>query len=155
MKNKIMKVCAADEIQQKLQTPPFGFITNTDPHQLPGRHWVACYVDENNILEIFDSYGNSPDALSPYITRYMNLFERTLFNHKRLQSSKTKVCGQYCLFYLMCRCRNYSQKEVIDIFNDDFERNDQFVYDFIEQRFHCCIHNTSVFNQICKCINKL
>lgn len=154
MKKTLIGVYAADNIPKKHHPMPYGFIVNTDPHQLPGKHWIACYI-KNNVLETFDSYGHSPGILSPFIKRYMNTFERTLNNTKRLQSSETRVCGQYCFFYLMCRCRGFSMKDITNLFTHDFMLNDQFVYNFIDERFHCCMHHMSEYYQICTCLNKI
>ena len=35
------------------------FIINTDPSYLPGKHWVAVYVD--HMCEYFDSLGKFPN----------------------------------------------------------------------------------------------
>lgn len=155
MKSKIIGVYAADNIPRTLHTLPYGFIVNTDPHHLPGKHWIACFINENCILELFDSYGNLPEKLSPYIKQYVNSFERYLTNNKRLQSSDTRVCGQYCLHYFMSRCRGHSMKNIIDIFSDNFEQNDQFVYDFVEERYYCCMDTSKSVCQSCICMNKI
>lgn len=155
MKRKIIGVYAADEIPKENHTLPYGFIVNTDPINLPGRHWIACFITDKNILETFDSYGNSPDMLSPFIKRYMKTFKQTHINTKKLQSSETTVCGQYCLFYLICRCRGYTMQEIINNFNNNYHTNDQFVYNFIDDRFDCCMHTFSGSPQICKCVNKM
>lgn len=149
MNGKICGVYAVDDIPEKYNTRLSGFIANTDPHTLPGRHWVAFFIDENGDLETFDSYGNSPSLYSENIKRYMNNFERNINNTKRLQSSETRVCGQYCLFYLMCRCKGYSLNDIIKVFSGDFRLNDQFVYNFIYERFSCCMYTTSRFCQSC------
>lgn len=155
MNRKIIGVYAADEKPQRNRQVPYGFIVNTDPLHLPGKHWIACYINKRNMLETFDSYGMQPNALSPFITSYMKTFQNSIMNTKRLQSSNTAVCGQYCLFYLMCRCRGYTQRDIMNIFSRNFKANDEFVYNFIEERFFCCIHPLSSIHQICTCINKI
>lgn len=154
MMHKIIGVYAADEIPRTLHTLPYGFIVNTDPHNLPGKHWIACFINENNILEVFDSFGCLPKKLSPHIEKYVHSFQRYWVNNKRLQSSDTRVCGEYCLFYLMCRCRKQLPKNIIDIFSNDFKINDQFVHDFVEKRFYCCINTSKSFCQSCTYMNK-
>ncbi|CAC5384158.1 unnamed protein product [Mytilus coruscus] len=90
MSKQIIGVFAADQIPFHRSTP-FGFIVNTDPQSLPGKHWIACYVDSNNVLEIFDSYGNSSNIRSLFINRYMKDFHRTMINPQRLQSSNSRT----------------------------------------------------------------
>ena len=33
-----------------------GYIVSTDPHDQPGRHWIALWGTLENVCEIFDSY---------------------------------------------------------------------------------------------------
>lgn len=149
MKYNVCGVYAADKTPQTLRTCK-GFIANTDPHQQLGKHWIAFFYD-NDTLECFDSYGRFPDVYSVYLRQFMRQFYKIKVNKKRLQSNDTAVCGQYCLFYLMCRTRGYSMDQIIDMFNSDHHLNDQFVYTFIDERFHCCMSNSSPTYQICKC----
>lgn len=149
MNREILGVYASDKIPKNYNSLPYGFIANTDPHHLPGKHWVAFYVNEQGVLETFDSYGKAPGEYSPFFTRFMNTFERKLINRKQLQNYNTKVCGQYCLFFLMCRCRRYSMRDIMNIFSYNFEINDQFVNSFINERFYCCINPTTGFCQTC------
>lgn len=103
MKNKILGVYAVDEIPQTLPNLS-GFITNTDPHQRPGKHWISFFV-VSGVLECFDSYGLSPEYYSKSFKSFMSNYSKIEVNTKRLQSRDTTVCGQYCLFYLMCKTR--------------------------------------------------
>ena len=83
----------------------------------------------------------------------MYYFEEQLIKTKRIWSSETRVCGQYCILYLMWRCKGYSMKDIINIFDRDFKVNDQFVYNFIDERIYCCMHTMSGFCQTC--VNKM
>ena len=98
---------------------------------------------DDDTLECFDSDGRSPDGYSVYLRQFMGQFYRIKVNKKRLQSNDTAVCGQYCLFYLMCRTRGYSLDQITDMFNENYHLNDQFVYNFIDERFHCCMFYSS------------
>ena len=44
------------------KTYPAGLISNTDPRDLPGTHWVAMYFTSPGISEFFDSYGFPPEV---------------------------------------------------------------------------------------------
>jgi len=153
MKRKIVGVYAADKIPHTLQNQS-GFIANTDPHQQHGRHWIA-FFNANEELECFDSYGLSPDKYSHSFKSLMSNFSKLKVNTKRIQSSDTVVCGQYCLFYLMCKTRGYTLEQIVNIFNNNYHFNDQFVYNFIDERFHCCMSYSSNVYQICTCENKM
>lgn len=154
LRRNILGIFAADQLPQKIPNEPFGLIVNIDPHYKPGRHWIALYVQRGEV-EAFDSYGNLPSHYSLYIERFLQRFTKVVFNTKKLQSSYTKVCGQYCLFYLMCRCRGYSMMDITGIFSNDFKLNDEFVYYFVDERFHCCMHDELGLCQISTCINKV
>jgi len=153
MKNNVLGVFAADKIPKTLRNQS-GFITNTDPHQKPGKHWLAFFYD-NEVLECFDSYGLSPEHYSQSFKSLTTNFSKLKVNTKRIQSRDTAVCGQYCLFYLMCKTRGYTMEQVVDIFNNNYRLNDQFVYNFIDKRFHCCMSYSSYVYQICICENKM
>jgi len=55
--------------------PSSGFIANTDPHQQPGKHWIAFFY-ANGLLECFDSYGLSPDRYYKYFERLMHKYSK-------------------------------------------------------------------------------
>ena len=105
MKRSILGVYSANNLPTLPSQRPIGFIANTDPAYYPGRHWVAFFIDTNDTLECFDSYGKPPEILSAYFKPLMLRFKNIVRNKKRVQSAETFVCGQYCLYYLMCRCR--------------------------------------------------
>lgn len=65
MKSRVLGVFPADDLPTYL-TLITGLIINTDPITLPGRHWVAFYLNEQNELECFDSFGKPPSAYSIY-----------------------------------------------------------------------------------------
>lgn len=141
MKQSIVGVYPSDELCRIRLKTGTGVIANTDIKQLPGRHWVAFYYNKNNILEVFDSFGQSENELTVFFKGFMYHYSNILANDKRLQSDDTDVCGQYCLFYLMCRVRGFSMCQITDLFSENFQLNDQFVSDFIDRRFHCCVDN--------------
>jgi len=81
----------------------------------------------------------------------MTVYSRIEINSKRLQSKDTTVCGQYCLFYLMCRTRGYSLYQITDLFTENFNLNDQFVYNVIDEQFYCCMSICRNNYKVCLC----
>ena len=81
-----------------INTYPAGFITNMDPHDQPGTHWVAMYFELPREREFFDTYGFPPETynMDTYILR-----EVTYYNDKPLQRLNLDVCGDDCLLYLI------------------------------------------------------
>lgn len=85
-----------------------GMVFNLDPHYKGGSHWVALYINLQNIDAPFigycDSYGM---RTPPLIARFMRAFTLQIpgcqlgSNARRFQYSHTE-CGMYSLYYLIC-----------------------------------------------------
>lgn len=140
MKRCVLGVFPVDQIPPHLPLGT-GVIVNTDPARLPGRHWVAFYLNQKNELECFDSFRKSPFTYSAYMKQFMARFSKTDINEKQLQSRDTNLCGQYCLFFLMCRCRGLSIDYFLHLFSNLQHINDELVYDIIKRDFGCCLYN--------------
>ena len=98
-----------DRIPSK-PTPYTCFVSNTDPHYLPGQHWVAFYVDHEGKVFYFDPYGIPP------INRYhLNFLNRThwSYNCKQLQSNYSETCGYLCVNFLIESCRLQSPHQTL------------------------------------------
>lgn len=140
MKSCVIGVFSVDHIPSHI-APGMGVIVNTDPANLPGRHWIAFYLNQQNELECFDSFGNSPAVYSMYLRQFMNRFSKTIINRRHLQSGNTNVCGQYCLLYLICRCRGRSVYYFNHLFENQTNINDEFVFNVIDKNFQCCLYD--------------
>ncbi len=138
-------VFASDKLPVKLDRLPAALIVNLDKSSMPGSHWVAIYIDQNLNGEFFDSFGNPPTENKIYFERFLESNTKNwTVNRKRLQSNYSAVCGQYCLFYLMHRCRGVKIQDILECFSDNTYENDQFVNNFCRKRFAL---NTEVFDQ--------
>ena len=99
------------------------FIINTDPHDKPGKHWAAIYIDardtpgSSNSLEYFDSFGRSipSDILEDCKLILKMLKPDTILkvkeNHIVHQSDDTSNCGYFCCKFLIdrFRCKSFSE----------------------------------------------
>ena len=105
-------------------------ICNTDPSHMPGRHWIAIYVDQHGRGEYFDSFGRPPDAC---FKRYMNKHcgHRWTFNNRQLQSIISSYCGHYCCFYCLFRSRGVNMNRIVSHFTSDTAFNDSIVHSFV------------------------
>lgn len=105
-------------------------VSNTDPHDQPGSHWIAIYIDdEGKHGEYFDSLGRAPGAIfRNYMDRHC---ENWTFNEKQLQSIASRFCGHYCVFYCLCRCRGINMRAVASSFTNDTGFNDVLVHELI------------------------
>ena len=90
-----------------------GIVINTDPHDGPGQHWVAVFVDIRPELEYprmtyFDSYAMKPEKeIKRLMKRWKEQWDETdihpnpmklTYNVTRHQY-KDSECGMYCLYY--------------------------------------------------------
>src|SRR5579871_5314319 len=116
-------VFAADEIPERFAQYPVGYVINTDPRALPGQHWVAYYHSSPNSNEFFDSYGNPPSTFS------LKTFPQLTYNKLCFQELDSDVCGQYCIFYLYKRSKNFSLDYITKILSNA-RTPDQFVSQF-------------------------
>lgn len=125
-------VYAENTLPGHIKTYPCGFIANTDPKNKPGRHWVAFYFPSPEEGEFFDSFGHSPTFYSPYFVRLLNRnCKQWTFNQRKLQSERTAVCGEYCVYYLLHRARGASMNSIVKRFSNNRINNDQKVYEFV------------------------
>lgn len=88
MKNRIIGVFSADQLPHMQLGSETGLITNTDPTHLPGRHWVAFYLNQQKELECFDSFGNSPAVNSTFLAQFIKGYSKIDIIPKCLQSIK-------------------------------------------------------------------
>jgi len=120
-RHNFLGVFAADEIP-RVTSFPSCCVLNTDPARLPGTHWVAAYYYSRRSVEFFDSYGMHPIA-------YKLLFHPTNWNRIPLQSIRSSLCGQYCIYYLYHRARGYSLNRIVHDFSPSQPlANDRKVY---------------------------
>lgn len=89
MKSRVMGIFFSDQLPMFL-APGTGLIANTDPAHLPGRHWVAFYLNQQNELECFDFFGNSA-VYSNFLKQFINGFSKTDINLTCLKSRYTNV----------------------------------------------------------------
>lgn len=111
-------------------TYPGCYVMNTDPSYKPGEHWVAAYFCDDGQVEYFDSYGKSPTGpIKHWLKRQAWDVHWSTY---LLQGPWTAVCGQYCTFYLLKRCRGWDFADIAGMLDDDDHKDsDQFVYEYI------------------------
>lgn len=104
------------------------FIVNTDPHDKPGKHWVAYFFTPSRAY-FFDSYGQAPwknELQRPMAMRKM----KTYFG-RRLQGHSSEVCGHYCLYFILAMIHQLGFSR----FGTNFEKNDILVKKFVDRNF--------------------
>ena len=94
---------------------PLGFISNTAPSSESGEHWIAYFRDgpPGYPLECFDSFGRGPQMYNYDYDTSSCAFLSTSVNSHQFQSTTSKVCGYYALFYVLSRSHNYSYQNIM------------------------------------------
>ncbi|KAJ8018894.1 hypothetical protein HOLleu_42857 [Holothuria leucospilota] len=123
-------VFSSDHLPQlPVKQRPAAFVVNTDPSRRPGEHWIAIYLPKCGPVEYFDSYGKPPKVAS--IRTFLARNGGTIkMNPKTLQGPSSSVCGHYCIYYLIHRCRGQSMEAITGRFDVDQQRNDRDVYEY-------------------------
>lgn len=134
-RKKFLGVFASNELPTRIPQYPSCFIANVDPSHEPGSHWLAFYLASPQHLEFFDSYGHEPADFPGPIWDFARRFHHVNFNTMLLQSNVTAVCGQYCIYYLYCKCRDRSMNDILLSFVPNQFLNDRNVYNFVTRHF--------------------
>ena len=86
-----------------------GYIVNTDPHDQPGQHWLALWVEKPSHCEMFDSYGLPLKFYKdPSLHRWWNQFATMTRSGQSIQSLQSQACGHYCIQYLKAKAKGNS-----------------------------------------------
>ena len=86
---------------------PFALVFNTDPHNKPGKHWLAIYGPTNGPIELFDSFGMPPS--------YYQLSNSFTYSTVSFQSYTSDLCGNYTIYFIYNRARNISFNDIVSI----------------------------------------
>jgi hypothetical protein len=103
------------------------YIVNTHPSYKSGQHWCAFFFTAKYVF-YFDSYGLPPSK--PSFRKMMTYRKHKKVFGRRLQGMG-KMCGHYCLYFILAMTRGYT----FSCFTDDFNANDRYVKKFVERHF--------------------
>jgi len=114
----------------KTRKKRYFFITNTDQHDGPGKHWTAWMMDGDK-AEFFDSFGRSPENLGflQFLEKHAKTWQ---YNNICVQSMLSGVCGQHVICFFL-----YIQKMSawLKLFHSSLIINDETVHSMIENKF--------------------
>jgi hypothetical protein len=112
------------------------YVINTG-YASAGIHWVLAYFTPSyNIF--FDSFGRAPTEL--LLASQVKRFDTCiLYNIKRLQHSKSSVCGHWVIYYTYFLCKGKTLSEINSNFSaTNFKENDKIVYNFVKNLAASC-----------------
>ena len=110
---------------------PLAFIINTARVGEPGEHWIALFINQNNIAEYFDSFGFEPICCRIKKLCELNKIDTIIINKNPLQNIFAMSCGKYCILFLKMRCNNHSIEEFLNIFSENTLKNEMIVENLI------------------------
>jgi len=149
--DKCYGVYASDQLPEKIETYPAGFVMNIDPSDRPGSHWVAVYIDTNQRGEYFDSYGREPTEPALWKLLDTNCIAWG-HNKKHIQGFLSSVCGHYSIYFLINRAKGLSMNEIVGKFTEKHEENDFLITEWINDNFDLSTDTYNIdfiVNQIC------
>ena len=112
-------VLSHDELNM-LPTPDEGFyICNSDHSQGPGKHWLAIgWFQHGQSTEFFDSLAKEPSSYHANIENFLLCKGHSYkYSKKRIQSTVSIKCGEFCVFYAYHRCKGYSFEQILSMFS--------------------------------------
>lgn len=120
----------------KFVDKPCLIIVNNATSKENGEHWTCFYLSKNVSKNYyFDSLG-----MKPYLPAYQlflkNNCKSYMTNIKRLQSSFSNVCGEYCLVFLLFCSKNVSMSTFLKQFSSkNFDQNDKKIATLYKKHF--------------------
>ena len=103
--------------------PPLFLIVNTDPHNLPGRHWKVIYIGEQYHGEVFDSLAL---PLSNHVIQFMNQHTvKWKTNRQMFQHPQSTQCGVYVLYYVTQRLNHVSLHSLCQTLSSNLTQNEK------------------------------
>lgn len=112
-------------------------VANPDDHDRTGQHWDVFYADECGTGSYFVSYG-IPPLDSRFLLRLRQNSTVHHWNTSQLQGIHSETCGQYCWVILYFMRNAYNHRQFLNLFTDDFERNDRLIVKLFH-KFFCVI----------------
>lgn len=122
-------VCSSDELKfiKSIQNKPCVIISNTEPRNMPGRHWIAFFYNPGKVIEFFDSFGKEPlyynSDFELFLSKYSNIYS---LSTKQIQNDNSNVCGLYCILYYYSKLQKEPFYEFINIFGNNTNANDVY-----------------------------
>lgn len=114
----------------KFTQRPIAFVMNTQKHTEKGEHWVALYINENNIAEYMDSFGFEPICCRIKKFCSLNGIDKILVNKNWLQFILSDTCGKYCALFIRMRCKGFTFQQFINLFSKNSWKN-EFLIEYL------------------------
>ena len=116
-KDQFLGVFAADDLPATLPPTQCFFIANTDVSSGLGKHWVTMFFPSSGPAEFWDSLGRQPEEYHEHFRGYLCEKAATYkFQNLQIQGHGSDMCGLFCIFYAMRRCKGWTLEQIIACF---------------------------------------
>jgi len=123
---------SADQLPRTLQSGQ-SVIFNASESDEMGTHWLCLYQNNDATLEMFDSFGNPPDAYN--LKDKLPFSKEFIYNERQIQGN-SDVCGVYCMYYLFYKSRGHPTSKILnDLSSMDHDQNDRYLIDYVKTIF--------------------
>ena len=107
------------------------YIINLDEYSDIGTHWVALYVQNNNSVIYFDSFGveHIPKEIKAFINNNYN--KNIITNIFRIQAYESIMCGYFCIGFIDFMLSGKTLNEYINLLPpNNFKKNDSIILNY-------------------------
>ena len=104
------------------------YVINLDEYSDIGTHWVALYVQNNNVTS-FDSFGveHIPKEIKAFINNNNNI-KTNIF---RRQAYDSIMCGYFCIGFIDFMIAEKTLTEYTNLFSpNNFKKNDDIILNY-------------------------
>ena len=120
-----------DMLPPRIPRRPIFIIINTDTKNLPGKHWKAVYIKEDNAAEVFDSLAL---PLNVHTENWLNKFTtRWSLNCRACQHPLSASCGSFVLYFILNRLNYHNFDVFLKTFSPNVTVNEQMICKFYRQ----------------------
>ena len=104
------------------------YIINLDEHPDIGTHWVALYINNNDVT-YFDSFG--VEHIPKEIKTFIDLSSSIKANIFRTQQYDLIMCGYFCIGFINFMLTGKTLTDFTNLFSpNDFKRNDNIILNY-------------------------
>ena len=104
------------------------YIINLDEYSDIGTQWVALYINDNNNVTYFDSFGveHIPKEIKAFIDN-----KNIKTNISRIQAFDSIMCGYFCIGFIDFMFKGKTLTEYKNLFSpNDFKKNDDIILNY-------------------------
>ena len=104
-------------------------VINLDDHKAIGTHWIALYVNDNNVT-YFDSFG--VEHISKEIRRFIGN-KNIISNSYRIQAYDSIMCGYFCIGFIDFMLKVKSLLDYTNLFSpNEYEKNGKIILKYFQ-----------------------